>query len=138
MSRERNFNLIGIGKYDSQDMEAMTEKGTIKRTSSMGSWTIRSDKLLPRRVGGTARLNSEKENEDRNYYTTYYQQTCIGDVLGYLQNGSLMSVTLKCDELDCDAANVRLSGNRIREIVFLKNISGRFKNYGSYCISSMI
>ncbi|EJW77122.1 hypothetical protein WUBG_11973 [Wuchereria bancrofti] len=46
-----------------------------------------------------------------------------------------MSIAKKCEELDCDATNVRLSGDHVLEITFLKNITGRFKNYGSYCVS---
>ncbi|VDK67442.1 unnamed protein product, partial [Onchocerca ochengi] len=135
MSREKNINLIGTEKFDSQNTERVTENGTIKRVLS-GSWTIRRNKLFPRTFGGREQLNNTmKEIEDKNYYTTYYHQTCTGEVLGHLQNGTLMSVSLKCDELDCAAANVKLSRNRILEIIFLKNITGRFKSYGSYCIS---
>lgn len=49
-----------------------------------------------------------------------------------------MSVAQKCEELQCDATNVKLSDDHILEITFLKNITGRYRNYGNYCVSSTI
>ncbi|EFO25067.1 hypothetical protein LOAG_03424, partial [Loa loa] len=124
---------------------------TFKEISSSG-WTRKNDKTFNQTTERIEGLNNAKKQTDyeNNYYTTYHHQnllssgnfntiyhhqTCTGRVLGHLRNGTIISVARKCEELDCDGTNVRLSGDHILEIIFLKNITGRFRNYGNYCVS---
>ncbi|VDN95594.1 unnamed protein product, partial [Brugia pahangi] len=104
---------------------------------SSNDWTRRNDILFERKFERTKGLNNEKKWSDyeNNFYTTYHHQSCRGQILGHLRNGTIMSIAKKCEELDCDATNVRLSGDHVLEITFLKNITARFKNYGNYCVS---
>ncbi|VBB34756.1 unnamed protein product [Acanthocheilonema viteae] len=129
-------SLIGREKYIGQNIKAAFGKPTFKEVSSSG-WTRRNDKLLGRTFDRTKGLNNVTEwiDYENSFYTTYRHQTCTGRVLGYLRNGTIISITQKCQELECDATNVRLLGDRILEITFLKNVTGRFRNYGSYCVS---
>lgn len=52
------------------------------------------------------------------------------------QNETVASAAEKCADLDCEAANARILPNSFLEVIFLKDIHGRFKDFGSHCISS--
>ncbi|KAK6107028.1 hypothetical protein QQG55_26590 [Brugia pahangi] len=121
----------GIKRYTNRNMK------TIFKEISSNDWTRRNDILFERKFERTKGLNNEKKWSDyeNNFYTTYHHQSCRGQILGHLRNGTIMSIAKKCEELDCDATNVRLSGDHVLEITFLKNITARFKNYGNYCVS---
>ncbi|MCP9260561.1 hypothetical protein DINM_003551 [Dirofilaria immitis] len=102
-----------IEKYNSQMMRSIFGKEIFKKVSS-------NDKLFDRTFGRSNQLNNEMRRDEDNYYITYYHQICTGQILVHLRNGTIISTLLKCNELDCDAMNVRISGNRILEITLLK------------------
>ncbi|VDK85124.1 unnamed protein product [Litomosoides sigmodontis] len=149
MQKQRNFktdgsmsqkamviNLAATEQHVSQNRKTAFGKPTFKEILSSG-WTGRSDRLLSQAFGRTRGLHNvtKRIDYDNNFYTTYHHQSCIGQILGYLRNGTIISVAQKCEELKCDATNVKLSDDHILEIIFLKNITGRYRNYGNYCVS---
>uniref|UniRef100_A0A915Q490 Uncharacterized protein n=1 Tax=Setaria digitata TaxID=48799 RepID=A0A915Q490_9BILA len=125
-------NSTGNHKVFVQNLKIENGKTTFKKVL-IGSWTGGNQRLFKQ----TNKLdNKEIQNEnDDGHYNTYYHQTCTGWVLGRLRNETVTSAVRRCDQLKCEAANVRLSRNRILEITFLKNVTGRFKNYGTYCVA---
>ncbi|CAG9529577.1 unnamed protein product [Cercopithifilaria johnstoni] len=131
-----NINSIGTEKYIGQNRKVAYAKPTFKEASSSG-WTRKNDRLLRRRFEKMEELNNATKwiDYENRFYTTYHHHTCTGRILGYLRNGTIASVAQKCEELECDATNVRLSEDHILEITFLKNVTGYFRNYGNYCVS---
>ncbi|VDN04013.1 unnamed protein product [Thelazia callipaeda] len=79
-------------------------------------------------------VNEWSENDTQNF-KTYYHQKCTGRVLGRSRNETIATAARKCDELHCDAANIRLLGQGFLEVAFLEDTAGRFKDFGSHCVS---